>query len=76
VKKLVPEFHFSPEIFENTNRLNLGATQTGKVFSKIKLPPWAANDPHEFVRQNRNALESEYVSANLHNLIDLIFDDK
>jgi hypothetical protein len=76
VKELVPEFYFSPEIFENINRLNLGATQTGKVLGKIKLPPWAANDPHEFVRQNRNALESEYVSANLHNWIDLIFGYK
>ncbi len=40
------------------------------------LPPWANGSPREFVRINQMALESEYVSANLHNWIDLIFGYK
>jgi hypothetical protein len=39
------------------------------------LPPWA-KDAHDFVRVNRDALESEYVSRHLHEWIDLIFGFK
>lgn len=38
----------------------------------VRLPPWAKS-AEEFVWLNRMALESEYVSANLHLWIDLIF---
>lgn len=42
----------------------------------VKLPPWAKGSPHEFIRLHRLALESEYVSNNLHHWIDLIFGYK
>jgi hypothetical protein len=42
----------------------------------VKLPPWAKGSPHEFIRLHRLALESEYVSSNLHHWIDLIFGYK
>ena len=45
------------------------------MVNDIGLPPWE-RDPEEFVRLNREALESEYVSANLHHWIDLIFGFK
>lgn len=38
----------------------------------VKLPPWAES-PVDFVNKHRMALESEYVSAHLHEWIDLIF---
>ena len=41
----------------------------------VQLPPWA-KDPYEFIDLHRRALESEYVSENLHNWIDLIFGCK
>ena len=41
----------------------------------MQLPPWAKT-PEEFIQINRAALESDYVSANLHNWIDLIFGYK
>ncbi len=47
---------------------------TGTV-DDVRLPPWATT-PYDFIRMNRNALESEYVSSNLHHWIDLIFGYK
>ena len=39
------------------------------------LPAWA-NDPHDFITKHRQALESEYVSAHLHEWVDLVFGHK
>ncbi len=44
-------------------------------FKDVKLPPWSKNST-EFLKINRKALESDYVSQNLHNWIDLIFGFK
>jgi hypothetical protein len=41
----------------------------------VRLPPWATSAYH-FVGTLRHALESDYVSANIHNWIDLIFGYK
>lgn len=41
----------------------------------MQLPPWASS-PAAFVQKNREALESEYVSAHLHEWINLIFGYK
>ena len=40
------------------------------------LPNWCNNNAFEFIRLHRDALESEYVSNNIHNWIDLIFGYK
>ncbi|KAJ2864991.1 hypothetical protein GGH94_002533 [Coemansia aciculifera] len=75
VKELVPEFYYMPEFMSNHNRLDLGKRQDGTRLGDVKLPPWAST-PEEFVWINRQALESEHVSANLHKWIDLIFGYK
>ena len=49
-------------------------TSTARV-DHVALPPWAKT-PHEFVRINRQALESEFVSCQIHQWIDLIFGYK
>ncbi|KAJ8919585.1 hypothetical protein NQ315_002207 [Exocentrus adspersus] len=75
VKELIPEFYFLPEMFVNANRYRLGLNEDGKPIGDVDLPPWA-NSPEEFVRINRMALESEFVSCQLHQWIDLIFGYK
>ncbi|KAG7461716.1 hypothetical protein MATL_G00194080 [Megalops atlanticus] len=75
VKELIPEFFYLPEMFINANNYNLGVMDDGTVVSDVELPPWAKT-PEEFVRINRQALESEFVSCQLHQWIDLIFGYK
>jgi hypothetical protein len=75
VKELIPEFFYLPEMFLNQNEYNLGHTQDNVRVGDIELPAWAKN-AHEFVRINRMALESEFVSCQLHQWIDLIFGYK
>lgn len=78
VKELVPEFYYLPEAFLNRNNFIFGRKQTGDeaFIDDVILPPWANGDAHTFVRINRQALESPYVSENLHQWIDLIFGYK
>ncbi|XP_048634258.1 BEACH domain-containing protein C1-like [Brassica napus] len=66
VKELVPELFYLPEVLTNENHTKLGT---------VNLPPWAKT-PVDFVHKQRMALESEHVSAHLHEWIDLIFGYK
>ncbi|XP_067889580.1 neurobeachin a isoform X4 [Heterodontus francisci] len=75
VKELIPEFYYLPEMFMNSNNYNLGIREDGTVVSDVELPHWAKK-PEDFVRINRMALESEFVSCQLHQWIDLIFGYK
>lgn len=76
MKELIPEFFCLPEMFLNTNKFPLGRTQSGRPIDDVGLPKWANGSAYEFVRIHRLALESEYVSQNLHHWIDLIFGYK
>lgn len=74
VKELVPEFFYMPEFLINGNNLNFGTKQDGNPVSEcVELPPWANSSPVDFIRLHRAALESDYVSDNLHLWVDLIF---
>ncbi|XP_055302295.1 neurobeachin isoform X3 [Sitodiplosis mosellana] len=75
VKELVPEWYFLPEMFYNSSSYRLGTREDGVTVNDVELPPWAKS-PEEFVRINRMALESEFVSCQLHQWIDLIFGYK
>ncbi|KAG5684962.1 hypothetical protein PVAND_014167 [Polypedilum vanderplanki] len=75
VKELIPEWYFLPEMFYNQSEYRFGTRDDGKVVDDVELPPWAKT-PEEFVRINRMALESEFVSCQLHQWIDLIFGYK
>ncbi|XP_015579782.2 BEACH domain-containing protein B isoform X1 [Ricinus communis] len=76
VKELIPEFFYMPEFLVNSNFYHLGVKQDGEPIGDVCLPPWAKASPELFINKNREALESEYVSSNLHHWIDLIFGYK
>ncbi|CAL9114662.1 unnamed protein product [Musa textilis] len=76
VKELIPEFYYMPEFLVNLNSYHLGVKQDGEPLGDVALPPWAKGSPEEFIYRNREALESEYVSSNLHHWIDLVFGYK
>nr|XP_010908800.1 BEACH domain-containing protein C2 isoform X2 [Elaeis guineensis] len=75
VKELVPEMFYLPELLTNVNSIDFGTTQLGGKLDSVKLPPWA-DSPVDFINKHRMALESEHVSAHLHEWIDLIFGYK
>uniref|UniRef100_A0A8C2D486 Neurobeachin-like protein 2 n=1 Tax=Cyprinus carpio TaxID=7962 RepID=A0A8C2D486_CYPCA len=76
VKELIPEFFYFPEFLENQNGYDLGRLQISKErVNDVILPKWAKS-PEDFIYKHRKALESEYVSAHLHEWIDLIFGYK
>eukprot|EP01126_Amoeba_proteus_P000445 TRINITY_DN10126_c0_g4_i2.p1 TRINITY_DN10126_c0_g4~~TRINITY_DN10126_c0_g4_i2.p1 ORF type:complete len:976 (-),score=197.01 TRINITY_DN10126_c0_g4_i2:134-3061(-) len=76
LKELIPEFFMFPGSFLlNSDGLNLGMKQDRTWVGDVQLPPWASS-PEDFIQKHREALESEYVSQNLHDWIDLIFGYK
>ncbi|CAI5496328.1 unnamed protein product [Closterium sp. Naga37s-1] len=76
VKELLPEFFYQPEFLRNNCCFDLGLRQDGQALDGVILPPWAKGSPEEFVRLQREALESEHVSERLHHWIDLVFGYK
>lgn len=76
IRELTPEFFYLPEFLTNINNFEFGKLQNGESIGDVALPKWAKGDPKIFIAKNREALESPYVSANLHKWIDLIFGFK
>ncbi|THU58637.1 hypothetical protein C4D60_Mb03t16470 [Musa balbisiana] len=75
-KEMIPKLFHMPEFLENRFNLDLGIKQSGEKVGDVVLPPWAKGSAREFIRKHREALESDYVSENLHSWIDLIFGYK
>ncbi|KAG6590884.1 Kinase A-anchor protein [Phytophthora cinnamomi] len=81
--ELTPEFFYLPELFSSARNKTLArhftpgqeVSATAGLARDVTLPPWAASS-YEFVRLHRLALESDFVSSNLHHWIDLIFGYK
>jgi hypothetical protein len=76
VRELIPEFFYLPSFLMNLNSFNFGTKQTGEVINHVVLPKWAKQSPHLFIKLHREALESDYVSEQIHNWVDLVFGYK
>jgi factor associated with neutral sphingomyelinase activation len=78
VKECIPQFYDTKsgmEMLMNIRGLQLGVTQNSIIIGDVKLPKWAKN-PKDFIRKNRQALESDYCTTHLPSWIDLIFGFK
>ena len=80
VRELLPEFFYLPELFINSNNLNLEQTEEEESINDVKarkklndvaIPDWCDNSPFNFVIAMREQLEDP--NLNLNNWIDLIF---
>ena len=74
-KELIPELFYDVSMLKNDNKFRFGKTQKGVVVDDVILPRWA-DSAESFISLHRKALESEYVSQNLHKWIDLVFGEK
>ena len=75
VKELIPELFYQPFALANPVYTTFGKTQTNKIVENVELPTWALG-PEDFIKKHRLALESNYVSAEISNWIDLVFGFK
>lgn len=78
-QELIPEFYDVEQkgsFLVNTNKISFGQRYDGSFVNNVILPPWAQGSPETFVNVFKDALESDYVSANLHKWIDLMFGYK
>ena len=73
VRELTPEFYSCPEFLLNLNNFDFGVTQKNTRVNNVLIPNWAENNPYYFVYMNKKLLESDEVSMDLNNWIDLIF---
>lgn len=77
VRELIPEFFYLPDFLTNVNGYDFGVREMNQEpVNHVELPPWAKGSPALFIQKHREALESPYVSQNLHNWIDLVFGFK
>lgn len=78
IKESIPQFYDTKggvDFLLNTRGLQLGITQNGHIIDDVELPKWAKS-PKDFVKKNRQALESDYCTKYLPSWIDLIFGVK
>lgn len=64
-----------PEMLLNGNGFDLGKRDDGSTVGNVVLPPWAKS-AERFIVLHRQALESDLVSCQLNQWIDLIFGYK
>ena len=74
VRELIPEFFYLPEMFLNINKLNLGTLNDETQINDVITP--CRNNPYEFTSIMRYLLESQKISNELNEWIDLIFGIK
>ena len=74
-QELIPDIFNIPEIFININKFEFGLNSEKKNINNVNIPLWG-HSPRIFCLILKKALESQIVSLNINNWIDLIFGSK
>ena len=74
-QELIPEIFNIPEMFININKFEFGLNSEKKNINNVNIPLWG-HSPRIFCLLLKKALESQIVSLNINNWIDLIFGFK
>ena len=75
-QELIPEIFNIPEIFININKFEFGLNSEKNDISNVVLPSWGRHSPRIFCKILKKALESQIVSLNINNWLDLVFGCK
>ena len=75
-QELIPEMFNIPEIFVNINKFEFGLNSEKKNIDNVIIPNWGKHSPRLFCELFKKSIESQYVSININNWIDLIFGYK
>ena len=76
IRELIPEFYAIPEIYYNINNLNMGIRRNKEKVNNVNCPIWSGDNPYKFLTIINIAFESNFVSSNINNWIDLIYGYK
>ena len=76
VRELIPEIYCLPEIYYNINNFDMGIKRDKEKVNDVLCPLWTQNNPYKLITFLNLAFESDEVSFNINNWIDLIFGYK
>ena len=76
IREIIPEFYFFPDLFKNSNNLDLAQDGVDSNGNKVELnnvimPLWSQKNAENFIIKHREGLESDKI--NINKWIDIIF---
>ena len=91
LRELIPEFFSFPELFYNSNKLELGQLDekldsnenkennkdlNDNLVNDVELPKWSDNNGYKFIKKHRELLESPKISEKINEWFNIIFGSK
>ena len=89
LRELIPELFCFPEMFYNSNNLNLGelseniegvtnesSSEKKTIVNDVGMPKWSNNDGYTFIQKHRELLESPEISEKINEWFNIIFGSK
>lgn len=73
VREFIPELFYLPSVYANLNQFDFGINQNGTRVNDVVIPEIFNKNHFKMIYQLRKILESNKISENLGNWIDLVF---
>ena len=75
-QELIPDLFNMPEMYLNINKFDFGLNSEKNNIDNVIIPSWGKHSPRLFSKILKKSIETQYVSCNINNWIDLIFGYK